>query len=262
MSGPTIFAIIYSSVTVWTAVFSRILLGRVMNCWQWINVVTVFAGLTMTATDSENIGDEVFMGACLIILGSVMHGLTYVMSEAVMTVGEEKLTVVQNNFVQTSVAGGLFLVWQLLYTFPHFNQYIRTPMQNAGTTFWYAAVLLVGFGVSNVVHSLTFFHTLCYFPGGATSAGVMKGLQAVLVFVCTSLLYCSRIGGPEMCFSTSKFLSLITVCGGVVGYGYATQVSKVAAAGESSGKTDRENAHESTTLVPRASSLSVPDGRG
>ena len=90
MAGPTIFAIIYSSVTIWTAIFSQLLLGRRMNLWQWINVVTVFAGLTITATDSVNTGDNVLVGTWLVILGSGMHGLTYVMSEAVMTVTEEK----------------------------------------------------------------------------------------------------------------------------------------------------------------------------
>lgn len=226
MAGPTIFAIIYSSVTIWTAIFSQLLLGRRMNLWQWVNVVTVFAGLTITATDSVNTGDNVLVGTWLVILGSGMHGLTYVMSEAVMTMTEEKLTVLQNNFVQTSVAASLFLTWQLTYTFPHFQELIATPSQAAGTTVWYALIILSGFGISNVIHSMTFFHTLRHFPGGATSAGVMKGMQAVLVFVFTNFSYCGRVGGSEMCFSTAKLLSLITVCGGVLGYGYATKISQ------------------------------------
>ena len=49
------------------------------------------------------------------------------------------------------------------------------------------------------------------------SAGVMKGLQAVLVFVASHLIYCGRTGGTEMCFTTGKFLSLVTVTGGVTG---------------------------------------------
>ena len=221
MAGPTIFAIIYSSVTVWTAVFSRILLGRVLNRWQWITVVTVVAGLAITAVDSANMGNNVFLGACLINLGSIMHGFTYVMSEAVMTVGDT-LTVLQNTFVQMSTCAGLFLVWQLGYTLPHLGDGVLGPARAAGTTAGYASVLLLGFGFANVVHALTFYHTLCYFPGGATSTAVGKGLQAVLVFVFTSLLYCHRLGGPEMCFSPAKLVSVVTVCGGVLGYGYAT----------------------------------------
>jgi hypothetical protein len=61
-----------------------------MNAWQWVIVITVFAGLAITATVSVNTGDGVLEGTYLIILGSGMLGLTYVISEAVMTVGEEK----------------------------------------------------------------------------------------------------------------------------------------------------------------------------
>ncbi len=249
MAGPTIFAIVYSSVTIWTAIFSQLLLGRIMNVWQWVNVITVFGGLAITATDSVNTGDNVLKGTCLVILGSGMHGLTYVMSEAVMTVGEERLSTLQNNFVQATVAASMFLTWQLLYTLPHFDEYIAKPMQDSGTTFWYAFIILGGFGISNVVHSMTFFYTLRHFPGGATSAGVMKGMQAVLVFVLTNFLYCNRIGGSEMCFSDTKLISLVTVCGGVLGYGYATQISK-ARASQILFTKDNEIRHESTSLMP------------
>mmetsp|Transcript_18382 Transcript_18382/g.42195 ORF Transcript_18382/g.42195 Transcript_18382/m.42195 type:complete len:392 (-) Transcript_18382:471-1646(-) len=224
MSGPTIFAIIYSSVTIWTAIFSQLVLGRKMNIWQWTNVLIVFGGLTITAVDSSNMGKNVIRGSLYIMLGSAMHGLSYVFSEAVMTIVDEKLTAVQNNFVQGTVAGASFLLWQLVYTLPHSSD-ITGPMQSAGTSVWYALVLLGAFGLSNVVHSYTYFHTLLNFPLGATSAGVMKGLQAVLVFVVSDYFYCNKIGGSEMCFSEAKLASLITVCGGVLGYGYATRVS-------------------------------------
>lgn len=249
MSGPTIFAIIYSSVTIWTAIFSQIFLGRIMNLWQWVNVLVVFAGLTVTATDSVNMGPNVVEGSILIIVGSAMHGLTYIICEAVMTVGDEKLTVIQNNFLQGSVAGLLFLVWQLVFTLPRSDELIWRPMENAGTSFGYAVILLGGFGMSNVVHSITYFHTLLHFPGGATSAGVMKGLQAVFVFVFTSFLYCNKLGGSEMCFSQSKFVSLVTVTGGVVGYGYATKKA-VPDSGESNDKKESEHVHETSMLLP------------
>ena len=59
MAGPTLFAIIYSSVTVWAAVFSRVLLARRMGRLQWTGIVVVFAGLTVTAFDSLPLGGGV-----------------------------------------------------------------------------------------------------------------------------------------------------------------------------------------------------------
>jgi hypothetical protein len=226
LAGPTIFAIIYSSVTIWTAVFSQVWLHRTMTVWQWMTVMVVFGGLTLTATDSLQLGRDVAHGSVLVLLGSAMHALTYVMSEAIMTRGDDRLDIYQNTGIQGSVAAVAFLVWQVVYTLPHVEEKVWQPMQQAGTTLASAAVLWMLFGLANLVHSVTFFHTLLNFPGGAASAGVMKGLQAVLVFLLTGLLYCNRVGGSEMCFSRTKFVSLLTVCGGVLGYGATTEYSE------------------------------------
>jgi hypothetical protein len=69
------------------------------------------------------------------------------------------------------------------------------------------------------VHAITFYHTLKNLLGGATSAGVMKGLQAVLVDLVAAWAFCGREGGSGICVTRTKFLSLLTVVGGVVGYG-------------------------------------------
>ena len=249
LAGPTIFAIIYSSVTIWTAVFSQLILGRTMNFKQWLCVVLVFSGLGITATNSVNTGKNVLTGSLLVIVGSAMHGMTYVLSEGIMTLGHEKLSVIQNNFVQSSFNGGLLLVWQFLYTIPHFDDAVWNPMQDNDTSVFYATILLGGFGALSIIHSLAHFHTLKHYPGGATSAGVMKGLQAVLVFVFTNLLYCNKLGGPEMCFSDAKFVALVTVCGGVLGYVHTTQTRFATNLAE---KDDESSCDETTSLVSRS----------
>ena len=76
------------------------------------------------------------------------------------------------------------------------------------------------------MHSVTFFSTLKNFPGGATSAGVLKGLQAVLVFAASSIILCGRWGGLEMCWSGSKFVSLVVVVCGILLYGAFTTDKK------------------------------------
>jgi drug/metabolite transporter (DMT)-like permease len=228
LAGPTIFAIVYSSVTVWTAVFSRIFLGRSMIGGQWCGVVTVFGGLALTATDSLTLGDDVVTGLFLVIAGSAMHALTYVMSEGIMTVGEahETLTILQNCAVQGIVACVSFLVWQIVFTIPRWHEKISEPMQQAGSTIWYGLYVLLLFFGANLIHSVTFMHTLRHYPGGSTSAGVMKGLQAVLVFVVTHFAYCGHAGGQEMCFTRTKFVSLITVVSGVSIFGLATEKAR------------------------------------
>mmetsp|Transcript_10537 Transcript_10537/g.16186 ORF Transcript_10537/g.16186 Transcript_10537/m.16186 type:complete len:429 (-) Transcript_10537:45-1331(-) len=223
-AGPTIFAIIYSSVTVWTALFSFVFLKRKMSIWQWMGVVFVFGGLTITAWNAAvSLGPNVFNGSILVIAGSALHALMYVLSEAIMTHEVERLTIPQNCAIQGIVACSAFAFWQVVYTRRHFTELIQTPMNDAGTTAIQAITILFSFSLANLVHALSFFHTLKHFPGGATSAGVMKGLQAVLVFVVTSWVFCGRSGGSEMCFTRLKFLSLIVVVTGLCIYGKATE---------------------------------------
>ena len=221
LAGPTIFAIIYSSVTVWTAVWSRFVLDRRLSYAQWFAVFTVFGGLTLTATGSLDLGPAVTHGTFLVVIGSALHAGSYVWSEAVMH-GEDSLSVRQNSGVQGLVACVFLIGWQLVYTVPRWDELIRIPMQEASTTWLVAGSIMFSFALANLVHSFAFYHTIRYYKGGSVSAGVMKGLQAVLVFVASHFIYCGRTGGPEMCFTMGKFLSLITVTGGVVFFSWAT----------------------------------------
>ena len=216
LAGPTVFAIIYSSVTIWTAVFSRLFLGRSITTGQWMAIWVVFVGLALTGMDSIQIGPSVVRGTWLVAVGSMMHGSAYVWNEAIMTTASQPLSVRQNAAIQGTVACIVLGLWQLVYTRPHFDALIGQPAKQAGTTLRMAVWIMWGFAAANLVHSVAFSHTLKYYPGGATSAGVMKGLQAVLVFVAAWIVYCGRVGGPEMCVSTAKVASLLTVAGGVV----------------------------------------------
>jgi len=242
--GPTIFAIIYSSVTIWTALYSRIILARTLNTTQWIGVFIVFAGLSITAWDSAALGSQVLRGALLVFMGSSLHAMTYVLSEAIMTKRtaangrthhdstNDHLSVTTNCAIQGLVALFVYITWQCVYTLPRFQERIVLPAQQSGTSLTTALLILSSLGGSNLVHALTFFYTLKCFPGGATSAGVMKGLQAVLVFVFTSVVYCGRSGedgegeGEEMCFTRIKFISLVVVVGGVLIFAIGTDLGR------------------------------------
>eukprot|EP00571_Detonula_confervacea_P005676 CAMPEP_0172324096 /NCGR_PEP_ID=MMETSP1058-20130122/50439_1 /TAXON_ID=83371 /ORGANISM="Detonula confervacea, Strain CCMP 353" /LENGTH=484 /DNA_ID=CAMNT_0013040275 /DNA_START=226 /DNA_END=1680 /DNA_ORIENTATION=+ len=254
-AGPTIFSIIYSSVTIWTALYSKFLLSRSLSKPQWMGVCIVVAGLSLTAMDSLAVGESVFFGACLILVGSSFHGLTYVLSEKIMTssvssslttptacIGSSDATtattqiknhntrqesqhvsVRANCSIQGGVATAVLLLWQLFYTLPRLQHLILDPMADAGTTPLQALAILFTIALSNLLHSVTFFATLKYFPGGATSEGVLKGLQAVLVFAASAIALCGRWGGIEMCWSRSKFVSLVVVVCGILLYGTFTE---------------------------------------
>lgn len=226
MAGPTIFAIVYSSVTIWTALLSRVLLKREMSCLQWLSVAIVFLGLGVTGLSSLDLGPEVVTGTALVAFGSALHALMYVLSELVMNDGKEVVSAKRYCAVYGSIACSAYLLWQIFYTRQHFNERILSPMETAGTTYVYALAVLFAIALMSMVHSVSFFHTVKYMAGGSTSAGVLKALQAVLVFAATSLAFCNRYGGEEMCFTVDKFISLLVVVAGVVLFGKATEISE------------------------------------
>mmetsp|Transcript_18156 Transcript_18156/g.32433 ORF Transcript_18156/g.32433 Transcript_18156/m.32433 type:complete len:361 (+) Transcript_18156:122-1204(+) len=226
MAGPTIFAIIYSSVTIWCALLSRVFLKRAMSSLQWLSVLVVFIGLGVTGFSSLNLGPEVMRGTVLVMLGSALHALMYVLSEMIMNNGTEVVSATKYCAVYGSSACSAYFLWQMFYTRRHFGELILEPMRMAGTSYGYALAVLFAIGFMSMVHSATFFHTVKYVPGGATSAGVLKALQAVLVFAATSLAFCDRFGGEEMCFTMDKMISLCIVVVGVVLFGKATEIGQ------------------------------------
>ena len=299
LAGPTIFSIVYSSVTIWAALYSKLLLDRSLSKMQWMGVLCVVFGLSLTALDSKSMGKNVFWGAVLIVVGTSGHGLTYVFSEKIMTAttkeeeedkknhkstmatssstastssstrtasstrsgtddadhhrnhgnaqpireesssrlrlrqrrhhhrrrrrdddddrdDDDTISVRANCAIQGLVASSILLVWQLVYTLPNVHALILLPMSKAGTSPPRALCVLSAISLSNLLHSATFFVTLKHVAGGATSAGVLKGLQAVLVFGASSALLCGRWEGTggEMCWSASKLVSLsVVLCG-------------------------------------------------
>jgi hypothetical protein len=207
-------------------------------------------GLSITALDSFTVGTKIFIGACLILVGSSFHGLTYVLSEMIMTTNVDNSTssassspvknrdnptrqhhshrqpqhisIRANCAIQGIVATVVLLLWQIMYTLPRIQELILTPMAEYNTSPLHAIAILLAITIANLLHSVTFYVTLKHFPGGATSAGVLKGLQAVLVFGVGSIVLCGRWGGLEMCWSMVKFGSLVVVVCGILVYYVAT----------------------------------------
>jgi hypothetical protein len=68
----------------------------------------------------------------------------------------------------------------------------------------------------NFIHAFCFFHLLG--SVGATTTGVLKGAQTVLVFILSHFAFCSV--QISQCFTVQKGISVIVVVLGVLGYSY------------------------------------------
>jgi drug/metabolite transporter (DMT)-like permease len=47
--GAMLYVILYSSVTIFSALLQRIILKKMLNTWQWVAIVLITAGLVVSA---------------------------------------------------------------------------------------------------------------------------------------------------------------------------------------------------------------------
>lgn len=222
-AGSAIFAVVYASVSIWCAVLSRVLLGRVLTWTQWFTVLVVFLGLAITALDAEAAGGDVMLGTAMVFVGAMLHALMYVLSEWISTRGAEQTPPHIHCSTMAIVSTCLIATWQSTYTAAHFDK-ITVPVEKLNTSTGSIVVLFVATAFANFVHSATFFFLLKWI--GAVSAAVMKGIQAALVFVMADLVFCDYRYGDQVahsqCWTRMKGVALVVVLSGAFGYAYVT----------------------------------------
>ena len=171
-AGSLLFSILYSSCTVWTAVFSNFFLGKKLHWMQWFGVLIVFIGLTLGLHGSISIGNyEVSLGIFLILLGSMFHSLSYIIAETILSrvsdpIAPEMLTTIMG--LSGAIIYGL---WQIIYTVPRFETVVVEQIAiNHGDI---AIILLtyVFLTFDDLLHGLCFFHLIG--SVGATTTGAI-----------------------------------------------------------------------------------------
>ncbi|ORY50914.1 hypothetical protein BCR33DRAFT_498186 [Rhizoclosmatium globosum] len=84
LTGSGLYMVIYSSIVVFTAMFSKLLLpsSRQLNTTQWISVFAICFGLAITAIESsghhDKSGEAVLLGIVICLVGTGLHSLVYV----------------------------------------------------------------------------------------------------------------------------------------------------------------------------------------
>lgn len=225
MAGSGIFSVIYASVSIWCAVLSWMIGLRKLNLQQWLTILVVFGGLAVSAANSIKSGNQIAIGALLLLVGSFLHAVMYVLSEFISVRGGEFEKIPPHIHCSTMaiVETSLLICWQFIYTIPHWDEAITEPMEQEGTTWKQGISIFAAIAFANWLHSATFFYLLKWL--GAVSSAVLKGLQAVLVFVMANYIFCDD--HKEQCFDTWKWISLCIVIVGVLAYAAATSKSRV-----------------------------------
>lgn len=214
LAGSLLYSVIYASCTVWTALFSRILLNRRLHTMQWVGVVTVFTGLMCGVGGSIRDGNDTRLGVILILIGSMVHSLTYIVSEKLLAVVSDPISPEMLSSVMGFFGVLVYGAWQLIYTIPNFDRVVVNEIYSHHGSVAVIIVAFIALVLVNMLHALCFFNVIS--SAGATTTGILKGVQTVLVFLSSHFAFCSI--QSSQCFTVAKGVSVVVVSVGVVLY--------------------------------------------
>jgi len=238
--GSALCTIVYSSVLIWSAVFSRVLYKKHISFFKWVAIVVILSSLAVsTINQVENDSNSPWLqllGVGLILSSAVLYGLEYVLGENVLMKNTNPLG--GSVFFWPNML--VFAVWASFGTGFGYDKFLGDPVAKAASDAgavpcaWCIAALYAAFTLSNGIHMVSFMYCLNGGPTSAVAGAVNKSLQSALVFVSSDLLFCpdhswnqGRQGTNEMtCFTTLKVAGFIGTIVGVFIYSLESKFTK------------------------------------
>eukprot|EP00669_Euglena_mutabilis_P013566 TRINITY_DN8539_c0_g1_i1.p1 TRINITY_DN8539_c0_g1~~TRINITY_DN8539_c0_g1_i1.p1 ORF type:complete len:403 (+),score=124.32 TRINITY_DN8539_c0_g1_i1:80-1288(+) len=205
--GGGLYVLLYSSSMVWTAVLAHFVLGRELHPQQWVGVGEVTLGLVLSnvhlflfaepSASGITAAWDPLVGSCVLLLGAVCSACYFVTCEWLMAGGGGEYGRTAKPIPHMALAGmtgistfAILLGYNFVLTLKHGVRalYIE-PVRAAGGSWADIAAVSPLLVLANAVHAAAYFFMLHSL--GAVSAGVMKGVRAVAVFVLSATIYCS-----------------------------------------------------------------------
>jgi len=222
LTGSGLFQVIFSSIVIFSGILSYLLLNRKLNSIEWMGILGIAIGLATSVVGKDISMDspEVVIGSFVVLLSSFSFGLVGVLQEMFLTSSDYALD--PKTLCVTTGKYGLIITlsYFLLYTIPNWNFVITEPMNSKEGTWLHVIIILIILVMSNIARQYSYFNLLGSL--GAVGAGVLLSIQAVLVFVISSLLFCSV--QSSQCFNFAKGISTCIVVLGVLVKSYGTSL--------------------------------------
>merc|ERR1719362_1081009 len=267
LAGAQTKSILYSSSILWSAVLSKLLLGKVLSRAQWGSIALFFVGLMYKSlgASATSLGDgssTFFLGVALILAGCFTHALVNVKNEAL----------IQRGTISPPVLCAVIGVYALAMWFALYACGVIIPERN-GQEWTYArehfslSSIIVqdaangvpmrsgaawfGFVFSTAVHAGAFFSLLGNV--GTVSSGIVKGMTTSTYVIISGFAFCAADGSYCLTWRTITSGAICAIS--VVCYSLATKLAKKAQAAQtlasatSDSGVSKETADASPTKV-------------
>merc|ERR1719410_189060 len=241
LAGAQTKSILYSSSLLWSAVLSKVLLGRVLSRAQWGSITLLFVGLMYKSLGGSkaSLGDassSFLLGAGFILAGCFTHALVNVKNEALIQKGiiSPKILCVVIGIYALGMwfalyACGLIIPeragQQWTYTSEHFSFASLSVQDAADGVPMRSGAAWLGFVFSTAVHAGAFFSLLG--KVGTVSSGIVKGMTTSTYVLISGLTFCGVDG--SYCLTWRTLTSGAICASSVVCYSLATKRAKIQA---------------------------------
>ncbi|KAJ4456232.1 hypothetical protein PAPYR_8598 [Paratrimastix pyriformis] len=239
LAGSGYHQMIFSSLAVVTAIFSRFVFHRTLSWTQWFSAILLAVALLLasTATIQPTAQPQLRKGLLFDVVGVVLGAALNVLSEDTLTVRAVESSVFSFHVSMGNLA--LVGVYFLSFTFPHGRDLLLVPIRDAGSHYLLLAAVLVLLSLSYIVRSGAYYHLLIQ-PNGALLSGFLQAFQAVLVLLLTHVMFCDPDASPVHCLTPLKIGASAVICGCVVVFVWQSAPQQPGGGSASSGgKEDR-----------------------
>ncbi len=239
--GGGTFVVIYASCTAWAALGGRFYLGRRITTVQWVGIVVVCVGLGLSAVASSRAaaasaattsGDAAtasvstfVAGLLLVLVGSVLHSMVFVLSDAFLVSGTNVLPWELCSYIgriETTALlawnAALGVYWLVVGRTRAVPDTIDGDVDVAA-----GSSLVVTVALFTVLWLVNAFHAFCFFELigsiGSVSSALMKGVQSVTVYIFSAVVFCGY--QQSQCFTVPKAVAVVVVLAGTLLYSLA-----------------------------------------
>lgn len=79
--GSGLFQVAFSSVAIFSAIYSRVVLKTLITPLQWFGIVVVTVGLVVSPFSNSTAGSSPVTGILLTLLGAQFYAISYIVNE-------------------------------------------------------------------------------------------------------------------------------------------------------------------------------------
>ena len=240
-AGSGLFQVVYSSVVLFTALMSKVILHRSPQPKQWVALFLITLGLAFSAlggwwtkpvaspatpgTTASNESHTTMVGMAFTLMCATLYASSYVMVEWTLNDASEPST--ERDIQAYAGLYGLCIIalYTIVHTLPNWSELVTANIAaKKGSPIW-VLIAYTSLALSSFLHGVSYYKLVR--SVGAVSTGVLQSLRAVSVFGISSLAFCSQ--HSEQCINGAKMISMAIVVAGLIGYSQYAVPKKTAA---------------------------------